>query len=32
MGDFICQSRTDSTDVWIVARKIFTNTYNIISE
>ena len=30
LGDFICRSRTDSTDVWIVARKIFINTYNII--
>lgn len=30
-GDFICQNRTDSTDVWIVKRKLFLNTYNIIS-
>ena len=29
MGDFICQSRTDSTDVWIVKRKLFLNTYNL---
>jgi len=31
-GDFICRNREDSTDVWIVKRKIFINTYNIISE
>lgn len=31
-GDFICQSREDSNDVWIVKRKIFINTYNIISK
>ena len=30
-GDFICQNREEPEDVWIVARKIFTNTYNIIS-
>jgi hypothetical protein len=29
-GDFICRSRTDLTDNWIVKRKIFINTYNII--
>ena len=27
IGDFICQNRTDSTDIWIVRRKIFLNTY-----
>ncbi len=26
-GDFICQNRTDPTDVWIVRRKLFLNTY-----
>lgn len=26
-GDFICQNRTDATDVWIVRRKLFLNTY-----
>ena len=30
-GDFICRNREDKTDVWIVKRKIFLNTYNIIS-
>jgi hypothetical protein len=29
-GDFICQNREDPSDVWIVKRKIFINTYNII--
>ena len=29
LGDFICQNQTDPTDVWIVNRKIFINTYNI---
>ena len=31
IGDFICQNREDTTDVWIVKRKIFINTYNIIN-
>jgi len=31
IGDFICRNRVDKTDVWIVKRKIFNNTYNIIS-
>jgi len=31
IGDFICQNREDATDSWIVKRKIFINTYNIIS-
>lgn len=26
-GDFVCQNRTDPTDVWIVKRKLFLNTY-----
>lgn len=30
-GDFICRNRTDKTDVWIVHRKLFMNTYNIKS-
>lgn len=30
-GDFICQSCEDKNDVWIVRRKIFLNTYNIIN-
>lgn len=30
-GDFICRSRTDPTDVWIVKRKLFLNTYIIKS-
>lgn len=28
-GDFICQNRTDSTDIWIVKRKLFLNTYKL---
>jgi hypothetical protein len=28
-GDFIMQDRENPNDVWIVARKIFLNTYNI---
>lgn len=28
-GDFICQNQTDPTDVWIVKRKLFLNTYVI---
>jgi len=31
IGDFICQNRDDHADSWIVKRKIFINTYNIIS-
>ena len=30
-GDFICRNRTDHTDIWIVRRKLFLNTYNIKS-
>lgn len=30
-GDFICQNRTDPTDVWVVRRKLFLNTYIIKS-
>ena len=29
VGDFICQNRNDPTDVWVVRRKIFINTYSI---
>lgn len=29
-GDFICRNREEHEDVWIVARKIFINTYNVI--
>lgn len=28
-GDFICQNQTDPSDVWIVKRKLFLNTYII---
>lgn len=31
LGDFICRNRTDHSDVWIVNRKIFNNTYNQMS-
>lgn len=31
MGDFICQNQTDPTDVWIVRRKLFLNTYMLKS-
>lgn len=30
-GDFVCRNREDKTDIWIVKRKIFLNTYNIMS-
>lgn len=30
-GDFICRNQTDQTDVWIVRRKLFLNTYIIKS-
>ena len=30
-GDFICQNRTDPTDVWVVRRKLFLNTYVVKS-
>jgi hypothetical protein len=30
-GDFICRNRTDQSDIWIVRRKLFLNTYNIKS-
>lgn len=28
-GDFVCRSCTDPTDIWVVQRKIFLNTYAI---
>ena len=28
-GDFVCRNQTDHTDVWIVRRKLFLNTYII---
>lgn len=31
LGDFICRNRVEHDDVWIVKRKIFMNTYNIIN-
>ena len=31
VGDFICRNRADQTDVWVVRRKLFLNTYNIKS-
>jgi hypothetical protein len=31
IGDYICRNREDNTDIWIVRKKIFENTYNIIS-
>lgn len=30
-GDFICQNKSDLLDVWIVKRKLFLNTYNIMA-
>lgn len=29
VGDYICRNRTDPTDVWVVRRKIFNNSYII---
>lgn len=31
VGDFILQNRTDPIDIWIVKRKLFLNTYNIMA-
>ena len=28
-GDFICRNQTDPSDVWIVKRKLFLNTYAV---
>ena len=30
IGDFICRNQTDHSDVWIVKRKLFLNTYIIL--
>ncbi len=30
-GDFICRNRTDQTDVWVVKRRYFLNTYDMKS-
>lgn len=30
-GDYICRNRTNTSDVWIVRRKIFNSTYVIIN-
>jgi len=30
-GDYICRNRDDNTDVWVVRRRFFDNTYSIIS-
>jgi hypothetical protein len=29
VGDFICRNKYDESDVWIVKRKLFLNTYSI---
>lgn len=29
-GDYICRNRTDHSDVWVVRKKFFDNTYTII--
>lgn len=26
-GDFVCRNRTDHSDIWVVNRKLFLNTY-----
>lgn len=31
LGDFIVRNRDDPTDVWVVGRKIFINSYTVIS-
>jgi hypothetical protein len=31
VGDFICRNRDDHSDVWIVRRSLFLNTYNLVS-
>jgi hypothetical protein len=28
-GDFVCRSRSDPNDMWIVARRVFFNTYEV---
>lgn len=29
-GDYLCRNQTDHSDVWIVKKKIFDNTYSIL--
>lgn len=29
-GDYICRNQSDNSDVWIVRKKIFENTYSIL--
>lgn len=29
-GDYICRNRTDPTDIWVVRRRFFENTYTVI--
>lgn len=31
LGDFICRNQTDHSDVWVIRRSLFLNTYNIKS-
>lgn len=31
-GDYVCRNREDHNDVWVVARKIFINTYAELSQ
>ena len=31
VGDFICRNQTDHSDVWIVRRRLFLNTYVIVT-
>lgn len=28
-GDYICRNQTDPTDIWVVRKKIFENTYSV---
>lgn len=32
MGDFLCKQPHDETDVWIVRRNLFLNTYSVIGD
>ena len=31
LGDYICRNQIDQTDVWIVRKKIFENSYSFVS-
>jgi hypothetical protein len=31
-GDFVLRNPTDTTDNWVVQRKLFLNTYSILGE